>query len=610
MKLSRLAALAGALMLFPVAAVAQSMCTVTTQNLVKIPLPNAFGAEVVKLRAGPVLGAGRNDIVALTETGRLVLVRDGFAGELVLSLAEDIIDFTVATVDGQRAQVVAIGAGGLFVGTYAPSGELGPTLKFSNPLATSNWNLARKVDAASQNGVLQIVAAHGATLLRATYNPSNHQFVLSAPATVPAPIEFLAVADLYAETGVEVAVGSSAMLHFYKSLTSATIAVAANPLTPMATASFIDVQRIPKGADVRDSIGVVQRHPATDVFYEVTSAIEATTGVPAPSAPIASGGLRHAAMAYSPIGLAPGCVSNCTPTDLVFLATTSETLVFQGDPQAAGGMQFSFDPAQLSALNLAALVGEGAAYGLNVAAGDLDGDGDGDLAYAGRFELEATETVQFVLVRNDCTTATTALVDADCGVAPDPGGGSLEDTLGFNVSLRVPKPPTFPVHPTHVQVTIYVREYSATAPSNPLISPYPIFDRKLALPAPVAPNTWSNLALVIENPPIDLPAPWNGPPSAPPLLGGNVIAYVQVTPVLDLENSLELLGPSSNFIGSFNVSLLDALCVNESANPDEFFNPDYCQGGTDGGCQGADGAPLINEIHRRKRIRPKGTPPQ
>jgi hypothetical protein len=284
--------------------------------------------------------------------------------------------------------------------------------------------------------------------------------------------------------------------------------------------------------------------------------------------------------------------------------------VFHGDPQAAGGMQFNFDATQLSALNLATLVGEGITHGLNVSAGDLDGDGDGDIAYAGVFNVASTEKAQFVFVRNNCTAATTAPIDAECTVSPDPSSAGLDDKLAFDVTLKVPKPSNFAVHPTHAQVTIYVREYSATSATNPLISPYPIFDRRLALPAPVAPETRSTLSLVINQPPIQLPAPWNGPSTAPALVGVNVIAYVQVTPVLQLENSLEVFGPSSNFIGAFNTTLLDALCVNESADPDEFFDPDYCPQADDVGCQTEDGAPLINELHRRKRIRPKGTPPQ
>ncbi|MBL8804458.1 MAG: hypothetical protein JNN27_20850 [Planctomycetes bacterium] len=609
MKLSRLAALAGAVMFFPVAAGAQSICTVTTGNLATVSLSPVYGRAVHKLRAGPVLGAGRNDLVALTDYGRLVLVRDGLALESVEPLAENIVDFTIAHVEGVRAQVVAIGSDGLVVGTYNASGGSEPTLKFSTILATSGWNSATMVDAASEGGLLQIVAAHGGTLLRATFNPTNEEFVQSAPATVPSPIQFLAAADFYSDAGVEVAVGSSSMLHFYKGLANPTVAIAANPLTPLATASFIDVQRIPKGADVRDSVGVLQRHPATDVFYEVTSAIDSMTGAPAPSAPIASGGLRHAAMAYAPIGLAPGCTSNCTPTDLVFVATTSETLIFQGDPQAAGGMQFSYDAAQLSALDLGALVGQGTPSGLSVAAGDLDGDGDGDLAYAAEFGSPGNRMVQFVLVRNDCAT-----VNANDGVelycldSEGAGGGSTPNQVRVGVGLRIPTPPSFPERPNRAQVTIYVREYSPSPGAwNPDISPEVLYSAKFDVSAPTQPGETRG-SLDLQTPELDLPEPWYLPPATPPayLTDGEVLLYVRVTPILELAGSVDLNGPALNFVGSTNPDLLEALCYEIPL--DELYT--YCIPEDGLNCASPEGAPLINEIHRRKRIRPIGTPPQ
>ena len=603
------AALAGALALIPATAVAQSMCTVTTENLATVSLSPVYGRAVHKLRAGAVLGAGRNDIVALTDYGRLVLVRDGLALESVEPLAQNIVDFTIAHVEGARAQVVAIGSDGLVVGTYNASSGSEPTLKFSTILATSSWNSATMVDAASEGELLQIVAAHGGTLLRATFNPTSQEFVQSAPATVPSPIQFLAAADFYPDAGVEVAVGSSSMLHFYKGLANPTVAIAANPLTPLATASFIDVQRIPKGADVRDSVGVLQRHPATDVFYEVTSAIDSMTGAPAPSAPIASGGLRHAAVAYAPIGLAPGCTSNCTPTDLVFVATTSETLIFQGDPQAAGGMQFSYDAAQLSALNLAALVNAGTTNELCVAAGDLDGDGDGDLAYAAKFG-SGGDDVRFVLVRNDCATVNAnENLELYCLDSAGADGSWTPNQVRVGVGLRIPTPPTFPQRPNRAQVTIYVREYSTTPGAwNPDISPVVLYSAKFDVTAPTQPGETRG-SLDLQTPELDLPEPWYLPPATPPafLTDDEVLLYVRVTPILELAGGVDLNGPAINFVGSTNADLLSALCAELPA--DDVYQASYCTPEDRFLCP-TDGAPLINEIHRRKRIRPIGTPPQ
>jgi len=605
MRTNLLAALAGALTFFPTAATAQSLCTVTDANMVKIPLPEAYGDTVIKLRAGPVLGAGRNDLVALTNSGALLLVRDGTAAESVVFLADEISDFAIATVVDQRAVVVAIGVNGLSIGAYHSSSSVGQTLKFTNVSGTSNWGLATQIDAASEHGIVQIAAAQGATLLRATFTPTNQAFVQLAPATVPAPIEFLAVADFYADAGVEVAVGSSSLLHFYKGLSSPTLAVAANPLAPLPTASFIDVQRIPKGADARDSLGVLQSHPATDVFYEVTDAIDSQTGAPAPSAPIASGGLRHAAIAYGPIGLAPNCVSNCTPTDLVFVATTSDTILFQGDPQLAGGMQFSYDASQLSALNLGALVGQGTPSGLRVAAGDLDGDGDGDLAYAAEFGSTGNRMAQFVLVLNHCAVLQTNdeaevfCVDA----VTDGGGASPAPAVRVTVGVRIPTPPTFPQPPNRAQVTIYVREYSDTSgATNPPISPVVLLSAKHDVAAPVAPDLRGTLNLQTGD--LPLPAPWLSPGGTLPLNDNQVLLYVQVTPILELPG-VDMYGQSINFVGSTNAGLLTALC--DELPVDELY--DYCDNDASLRCNGQDGAPLINELHRRKRIRPIGTPP-
>lgn len=616
MKLILPAALAAAFALVPRIATAQSTCTVTTDQLVKIPLPIEHGEAVLKLLAGPVLAAGRSDIVALTDTGRLILVREGLTGETVQLLAEDIFDFAIAHVEGERARVVAVGAGGLYVGLYSETAGVG-TLSFGSPSAGGDWSFAAMVDAAGAGSSIQIVAAKGTTIIRGAYDVSTEHFTEANSAVIGAPIQFLALADVYPDAGVELAVGSSSVLNFYKGLANPSMALAANPLTPLPTASFIDVQRIPKGADIRDSFGVVQRHPATDVFYELTSAIQASTGAPAPSAPIATGHLRHAATAYRPMGLAPGCFSNCTPTDLVFVAATSETLVFQGDPQAVGGMQFSYDATQLSALNLSALVGQGTPSGLRATAGDLDADGDGDLAYAALFGTGPSAIPQFVLVRNDCATIPQESVETNCIDAEGNGAPLTQTFLGIETGLSIPQPATFPTPANRALIEVFVRQYVA----DPIVLPQPEVSPVLfhsgrydlvvpppPQPPPPGPSTQRS-TLDLSVPAQVLPGPWPSPFGANPMDADEVLVYMRVTPILQRPNQVDLTGPASILVGSVNSQLLLELC-NEMPL-DDIYQASFCDLEIlPDGCPGTNGAPLINEFFRRRRIRPMGTPPQ
>lgn len=612
MKLLLPAALAAAFALVPRIATAQSTCTVTTEQLVTIPLPIEHGEAVLKLLAGPVLTAGRSDIVALTDTGRLILVRDGLTGENVQLLTDSIVDFAIADVQGGRARVVAIGDGGLYVGLYSETAGV-ETLSFESSSAGGDWSFAAMVEAAGDGSSIQIVASKGTTIIRGAYDLSTEYFTEANSAVIGTPIQFLALADVYPDAGLELAVGSSSVLNFYKGLANPSMALAANPLTPLPTASFIDVQRIPKGADIRDSFGVVQRHPATDVFYELTSAIQASTGAPAPSAPIATGHLRHAATAYRPMGLAPGCDSNCTPTDLVFVAATSESLVFQGDPQAVGGMQFSYDATQLSALNLSALVGQGTPSGLRVTAGDLDADGDGDLAYAALFGTGPSAIPQFVLVRNDCATIPQESVETNCLDAEGNGAPLTQTFLGIGVELSIPRPATFPAPANRALVEVFVRQYLSDPGvlPQPEVSPVLFHSGRydLVVPPPPPPGSSTERSTLDLSVGGQLPGPWPSPASADPMDAEEVLLYMRVTPILQRPNQVDLTGPASILVGSINADLLLELC--NEVPLDDIYQASYCdQQILPEGCPGTNGAPLINEFFRRRRIRPMGTPPQ
>lgn len=233
---------------------------------------------------------------------------------------------------------------------------------------------------------------------------------------------------------------------------------------PTLFGTFGAVERIPFGADVRDSIGVIKRAASTDVFREITEGPDST--------PLATVYLRVADMAYGPVGLSTACTSNCVPTDALLAAVGGESLVFQSMAQTAGGTQFEFVPRQPSVFNMARLRSNAVITQMRAAPGDLDGDGDGDVLYAAPFKGET----QFVAIEctgsvNDPNLTNNVDVDAD---------GVKFDTQGPATSVEV-------------EITALVRQpttWTAPLPQDS-VSPILRYTRRVPLPSHACVGPWA-----------------------------------------------------------------------------------------------------------------------
>jgi len=569
-------------------------CAATGADLNEVALPSEYGTHVVKMRVGPVLEHGTNSVVALTDAGVLLLLRDAINSPALQPIAVGVTDFAIEAAPRGLARVFTVGLEGLKVSAITPGGDgtHGASLDFSSAVQTPDmWADATRIEVAHDAGWLQIVAAAGANLLRGQWSLDNDEFIELSPTSAQADIEFLALADLTTSPGWELAFGTNALIELYESVDAESLPSPYGSVAPLL-GSFIDVQRIPLGADVRDSLGLIERAAVTDVFRELSS-----TGM---SAPIASGALRTSDVSYGAMDLAPGCTSNCLQTDLVLALTSGEMLVLNGQPQAAGGMQFGFDMFQLHYLNFAALLNDTTVSDTRTACGDLDGDGDGDLAYAALVGGVA----KFVVVRNNCAVAESYTTPSAQITGPSAARFSVPATLVGATELRVAlpvsvrKPSTFPAPPSHARVRMFTRKYDETRPAHlqDPVSPILWYDRMLPLSCPNPFVAGDVCPLQIDTGDQPLPVDFLDPNEQ--LNADNTLIYVEITPLLEVGENEYLSALPTNWVGSFNTALVHALiCVNE---PDEFSGAFGCIGG----------APMINELHRRKRIRPIGTPPQ
>jgi len=567
---------------------------VTAADLNQVVLPAAHGTQIVKMRVGPVLSLGTNSVIALTDSGVLLLLRDAVNAPVLLKISQGVADFAIATRPAGLAHVLTVGAEGLKLGAAVPGGDgtLGARVEcFALPLAKGLWADATRIDVAHDDGSLQIVAATSTKLLRGRWSLASERFDERDPLPTGGEIQFLALGDLNPLPGVEVAVGSNALVELYDSLASETLRPPYASYAPLL-GSFIDVQRIPFGADQRDSLGLVERGAATDFFRELSS-----TGM---SDPISSAHLRASDVSYGALDLAPGCTSACPQTDMALAMTDGEILILSGHPQAAGGMQFSFDALQLYYLNLAALLHDATLSDLRVSCGDLDGDGDGDLACAAR----SSGAAKLVVVPNNCAVTANETVEPPTVQLGAPSGpvfsvasglvGASQLRVALPVSVR--KPNSFADAPTHARVRMYTRRYHVEEGPQDPVSPFLWFDRTLLLncPSPFLPGEACTLQIDTGNQ--ALPVNFQDPSET--LSPDETLIYIEITPLLEVSEEQFISALPTNWVGSANPAIVYALrCTNE---PDEFSFL----------CHVHSGAPLINEIHRRKRIRPIGTPPQ
>jgi hypothetical protein len=609
-------ALAGAVCLLSSPSAAQggtctlgSPCVGGTPTLEPLALPSSYGQSVVKLHAGPILTTGVQDGLALTNSGSLVVVRSALFAAGVHRVATDVVDFAATTPGpGQRAFVVAIGPEGLRLGELKAGGEgtLGATLDFSNVIDAGTWGSATMVDVVEQQGVLFIVGCAGSKLCRATYNLESTEYLAYDDWISTPSIEFLAVAELSAaSSGPEVAFGTGAHLSLHDRFDAPALPTAFKSV-PALYGTFLSVKRIPSGADVRDSLGVVERAASTDVFREITDVVD--------SAPMATAHLRVTDMAYGSVGLSAGCTSNCAPTDALVAAVGGENLIFQGMAQAAGGFQFEFLPSQPSSFHMSSLLCNAAITQTRVALGDLDGDGDGDVLYAALVNGAA----QFVALENSCSVndpnlaANVVVNTIGATIVPDSSGTAID--VGITANVRMP--PNWSVPPTHLRVRVYTRKYTLEPAGSPTplpqsaVSPILWYDRDVLLTSTICAGPWGvgySCAVPVNIPWTDLPL--NYLPPGDQLTTGNTLLYFELTPVQYGELGAVLSAPQTFWVGSASIGLLNQLiCVRE---PDEFSSSYGACAPVGGGPGGlSPGAPLINEIHRRKRIRPIGTPPQ
>jgi hypothetical protein len=591
----RAVALAGALLLLTSKspAFAAQGCGLDEDHVHTVPWPEELGGAPSKMLAAALFQPNAQELLVLSD-GQLSLVRDPMSAPRAILLATDVVDFTVVPPFGGLSRVAITTDEGLFLSTITSlDGTQGASLKFVSLVAAGDWRSADKLDAAGEDGTKAlIVGVQGTNVLRGKVTSAG-QFNPIASIPYGFAITHLAAADAHSAAGVEVAVGDDYSLSFY--LEGSTTVSYVTPL--VASTSFLQVARIPLGADVRDSFGIVERLPTTDAFREL---VETTH-----SAPIYSGGLQVSHVDFGAIGTQTVVPFVAGPTDMVFATASDEFMALHGTAQVGSGMPFSFDFYDWALLDLGAQL-EGALLTSTFSVADFDGDGDGDLAVWGDDEGSA-----FVaLVRNDCsveqTEATvevlTPQIDPFLGEGGGGGGAPLtgETELGVDVQLEVRQPPVFDGEiPTHVQVKIYVREYyyyaTAPYPIQPDVSPDVWWEDILVVtPGTTTPTVTPHTAeLAFE--PLQLPLSLATPPEQ--LFSDNTLLYVELVPQIrtgsgsgSQSGNLVQRANATIWVGSANELLMDQLICHQEYDE---FSSEYCN----------DTGPQVTYVHRRKVLR-------
>jgi hypothetical protein len=594
---NRAVALAGALFLLssaPTAFAAQG-CGPDSDQIVSVPWPQECGGVPTKMAAGALFEPNGMQLLVLSD-GVLSMVRDPLSAPRAIVLAESVIDFVVLPTVGGVSRVAFVSEAGLHLSSIVSGGDSqGLTLGFSLLETDAEWGAVTLLDAAADGSNVQIVGARGATVLRGKLS-DNGDFEAGVTLELGFTVTHLAAADAHSNSGVEVAAGDAYSLGFYFEDSSGESYV-----TPIvSTVGFVQVARIPNGADVRDSLAVIDRTSTSDILREL---VEGTF-----SDPIGSGGLQVSHAAYHPVGIAAVSPFAVGPTDMLFASTGGDFMALHGIPQVGVYAPFAFDMSRWALLDLETPLGEAPLTSV-FALADFDSDGDGDLAVF----VEGGDGNFIAFVENHCEidSATASVLAVNPETSPYSSGGTSSfnssDELGVDLTLEVRQPPVFDGEiPTHVQVKIYVREYYSY--SSP---PYPIQpdvlpdvwweDILVVTPGTTTPEVTPHTA-VLQFEPLLLPM------SAEPeqLNSDNTILYFELIPQRRTgtgsgAQSGELIqrGNPTIWVGSANEDLMRQLICNQE--PDE-FSEGYCN----------NTGPHVTYVHRHKVIRyiPPQTNPQ
>ncbi|MEY2746253.1 MAG: hypothetical protein RL112_1295 [Planctomycetota bacterium] len=527
-----------------------------------------------KARSACLFAPGTDDLLVLAG-GDLVLVRDPLVAPRFVGLVSGVRDFAVLPGAGGLARVAIVGAQGLWLSTTRDGLETGPALAFDEQVPLSGWEEVELLDAAGASDGWTIVGAGPSGLLRA-HKPKDSEVVERLEQIeLPFAVVHLAAGDALAAGGVEFAVASCSQAAFFD-------ATGAQYLGRSTAGNFVDLERIPGGADARDSFGLASRHAQGDLLEEIVGG--------AAMAPVHGGDLRIQDLSYGQAG--PGWpATTLQRADLLLATTSGHMVVLHGTPQVAGATTFDWNAALWTVVPLPSGPLPAWPSQACVAAGDFDGDGDGDLAVAGA--LGGAGWV--ALVRNDMAQPErpTALVQfvGIAGTTPEllraTGGGEV----GVDALLSIARPTTFGAQaPNKVRVRIYTREYDpAVVGPRPDVSSAIWHDQTCdVFPDPLNPDLF--LAPVVV-PPKALPDGTQGP-----LDPTTTLLYFELIPQLWQGGTMVMRASASIHVAAGDANLLaQVVCVDE---PDEYsVGSSLCDPSSTGG------APIFTDTHRRRVLR-------